>query len=40
MENDDFMIPTEENTWNVESSLRHEIPKAKAAVKKKINQEI
>jgi hypothetical protein len=28
-----FLIPTEENTWNQASSLRHEIPKAKKAVK-------
>ena len=40
VENDLFLLPTPENTWNITSSLRHEIPKAKKAIKQSINQEI
>ena len=40
VENDQFMIPTPENTWNLESSIRHEIVKAKKATQESVNQEI
>ena len=29
VENNLFLIPTQENTWNMTSSIRHKIPKAK-----------
>ena len=34
VESNQIFVPNSENTWNYESSLRHEIPKAKAAIKK------
>ena len=40
VENNQFLLPTQENTWNVTSSLRHDIPKAKKAIKPSINEEI
>ena len=40
VENDLFLIPTQENTWNVTSSVIHEMPKAKKAIKQSINQEV
>ena len=40
VENDQFLIPHSGNTWNVESSRRHEIPKAKKAIKETVNQEV
>ena len=33
-------MPTTANTWNTTSSLRTELPKAKLAVKKSVNEEI
>ena len=40
VENNQIFVPNSENTWNYESSLRHEIPKAKAAIKQSVNQDI
>ena len=40
VEKNQIFVPTSENTWNYESSMRHEIPKAKAAIKQSVNQDI
>ena len=40
VESNQIFVPNSENTWNYESSLRHEIPKAKAAIKQSVNQDI
>ena len=40
VENYQFMLPTPESTWNVTSSIRHEIPKAKKAIQQSVNQEV
>ena len=38
IENDQIFIPTPTNTFNVAASVRHEIPKAKVATKKSIQE--
>ena len=40
VENNQFMLPTPENTWNVSSSIRHETTKAKKTNQQSINQEV
>ena len=40
VENYQFLLPTTENTWNVTSSLRHDIPNAKKAFKQFVNNEL
>ena len=40
VESNQIFVPTSQNTWNYESSLRHEIPKAKVAIKQSVSQDI
>ena len=40
VEKNQIFVPNSENTWNYESSMRHEIPKAKPAIKESVNQKI
>ena len=37
VENNQFMLPTPENIWNVTSSVSNETPKAKKAIQQSIN---